>query len=322
MRDLITVIVAYDRAELLDIASVTSTFEIANLLGARRRYQLVLATPGGRAIQLHSGLTLGGHQPLERVREPIDTLIVSGGIGHDDAAADPRLVGHVRRLARRARRVASVCTGTSVLAAAGLLDGRRVTTHWEYAAQLSARYPGLVVDPDPIYIRDGNLATAAGVTSALDLTLSFVEEDNGADVARRVSRQLVTYLQRPGNQAQMSIFTAGPAPSDDLVRRVVDHIISHLDGDLRAATLAARAGVGERHLTRLFLDHVGLPPGRYVRRARVEAAAHLLTTTSLPLSSVARRCGFRSAETLRQAFVGAYDTTPSRYRSLQSRTAG
>ncbi|WP_233512239.1 GlxA family transcriptional regulator [Micromonospora deserti] len=319
MRDRIVAIVGYDRAELLDIACITTTLGMANHMGARRPYRAVVATPGGRPIELHSGLTLGGQQSLERLSGPLDTLIVAGGLGHEDAAADLRLVGHVRRLAVLTRRVASVCTGANVLAAAGLLDGRRVTTHWAFADGIAARYPKVTVDPEPIYIRDGNVATSGGVTSALDLALAFVEEDHGADVARRVSRHLVTYLQRPGSQAQMSIFTAAPPPDNDIVRRMVDYVASHLDEDLSTASLAAHAGIGQRHLNRLFTHHTGQSAGQYVRRARAEAAANLLTSTSLPVAGVARRCGFGSAEALRLAFAQLYGTSPSQYRTTQGR---
>jgi transcriptional regulator GlxA family with amidase domain len=153
--------------------------------------------------------------------------------------------------------VASVCPGATILAATGLLDGRRATTHWGYARRLAARHPTVEVDPDPIYIRDGRIYTAAGMTSALDLTLGLIEEDHGVDVARMVARTLVRYLQRPGNQAQMSMFVAAAPPEHRLVRRVVDHVTGHLDADLSAGRLAALAGVSGRHLTRLFLDDVG-----------------------------------------------------------------
>jgi transcriptional regulator GlxA family with amidase domain len=248
----------------------------------------------------------------------LDTLVVSGGFGHLAAADDRALVGHVRRLARESRRVASVCTGASVLAAAGLLDGRRATTHWRFADGLAARHPDVHVDPVPIYVRDGNVSTAAGVTSALDLTLAFVEEDHGPGVARQVARDLVTYLQRPGNQAQMSIFTAAPPPGSDVVRRVVDHVRSHVGEPLDAATLAAVAGVSTRHLTRVFLAEVGRTPARYVRGVRIEAAAHLLVSTRLPVQAVATRCGLGSAEAMRQAFVAQFGVPPSEYRARQA----
>ncbi|ROO86556.1 transcriptional regulator GlxA family with amidase domain [Actinocorallia herbida] len=312
------VVVGYHAAELLDIACVTSAFAAANVRARRPHYDTVLATPGGAPITCGSGLTLRGQCALERVTGPLDTLIVSGGLGHEEAAADARLVGDVRRLARESRRVASVCTGATVLAATGLLDGRRATTHWSFAERLASRHPAVTVDPDPIFIRDGAVSTAAGVMSALDLTLAFIAEDHGPAFARDIARHLVTYLQRPGNQAQMSIHTA-PAPvGDGVVDGVVEHIVAHLHEDLTAASLAALAGVSERHLTRLFRRHTGLTPGRYVRRARTEAAAHLLSGTALPLPSIAVRCGFKTPETLRQAFTDRYGLSPSRYRHTQS----
>ena len=314
-------VIGYDAAELLDIACVTTTLENANLQGAAPAYRVRLLTPGGNPITCGTGLTLQAQEALERVVGPLDTLVVSGGIGHEAAAADRSILGHVRRLARESRRVASVCTGAAVLAGAGLLDGRRATTHWRAAKTLAARHPKVFVDPAPIFIRDGNTYTAAGVTSALDLTLAFVEEDHGAELARRVARSLVTYLQRPGNQAQMSMFTASPSPENSLVRQVTEYITGHLDADLTTTALARGAGVSERHLTRLFLEHLGQAPGRFVRQARTEAAANLLTSTSLPMTGVAVRCGFGTTETLRQAFVDRYGIPPSRYRSTATSTA-
>ncbi|WP_211764515.1 GlxA family transcriptional regulator [Kutzneria sp. CA-103260] len=310
------VIVGYPDVELLDVACVSDTFDAANRHGANPPYSIEFATLGARPAASGSGLVLAGQHALERITGPLDTLVVSGGPGHEQAAADPVLVAHVRRLARETRRVSSVCTGTSVLAAAGLLDGRRCTTHWFVAASLAQRYPHIEVDAKPLYIKDGNVYTAAGVTSALDLSLAFVEEDSGAEMARAVARGLVTYLQRPGNQAQVSMYLRAPAPENSVVRKLVTHIAANLGEDLGTVALADRAGVSERHLTRLFLDHIGRPPAKYVRETRTEAAAQLLTSTPLPLSAIARRCGFGSAETMRQAFVGQYGIPPSRYRNL------
>jgi transcriptional regulator GlxA family with amidase domain len=314
----LVVVVGYPDAELLDIAGVTSSLVLANDFGgAQPPYKVIVATPGGRPITCPPGLTLQSQHALERLTGRLDTVVVSGGRGCEAVADDPALVAHVRRIARRSRRVASVCTGASILAATGLLDGRRATTHWGYAGRLAARYPRVTVDARPIYIRDGNVVTAAGVTSALDLALALIEEDHGPDTARRVARELVTYLQRPGNQAQVSMFVATPPPEHGLVRRVADHVASHLDADLTTTTLAAMAGVSTRHLTRLFVEDVGQTPGRYVRQARTEAAAQLLASSRLPVARVARRCGFGSPETLRQAFIARYGTTPSRYRATQ-----
>jgi transcriptional regulator GlxA family with amidase domain len=252
--------------------------------------------------------------------ETADTLVIppfTCGPGEDRNWLPEPLADAFTRL-RRGTRIVSICTASYVLAAAGLLDGRRATTHWQWARRLATRHPEVHVDADPIFIRDGDYATSAGVTAALDLTLAFIEEDNGVELSRKVARGLVTYLQRPGNQAQMSMFVSAPPASNSLIRRTVEHITGHLDADLTTPALAAEAGVSERHLTRLFLKHLGQTPGRYVRQARTEAAAHLLASTSLPMAAVAARCGFGTAETLRQAFVDRYGIAPSRFRLAQA----
>jgi len=307
-------IVAYQDAELLDIACPADVFDAAARWGANPAYTVELTSLGGRPVRTVSGLVLAA-QRLERTAGPLDTVVVAGGLGSAAAAADHRLLEQVRRVSAAARRTASVCTGAEVLAAAGLLDGRRATTHWMWAAALAERHPKVCVDPSPLYVRDGDFYTSAGVTSALDLSLALVADDHGPELARHVARSLVTYLQRPGNQAQVSLFMAAPAPADDVVRRVCDHIAAHLSDDLSADALAAVAGVGPRHLARLFDLHLHTTPARHVRAVRAEAAGHLLATTRLPLSAVARRCGFRSPETLRQAFQDLYATSPSAYRA-------
>jgi transcriptional regulator GlxA family with amidase domain len=315
------VVVAYDGAELVDISCVTTALDAANRVGAHPPYRVQLVSLGGRSVRCDSGLELRAQARLEDPVHNLDTLVVSGGLGHDAAADDPRLVHYVRRLAANARRIASVCTGATVLAEAGLLDACPVTTHWAYARGLAERFPGIRVDATPIYIREGKIATSAGVTAALDLTLAFIEEDHGPELARRVALGMVTYLKRPGNQAQMSIFTTTRRPQDRLLRGVLDHVIAHPDGDLRIAVLAANAGVSVRHLTRLFRERLGEPPGQLVRRVRLELAARMLASTVLPLPEIARACGFSSAETLRQAFTASYHITPSLFRATQSAAA-
>jgi transcriptional regulator GlxA family with amidase domain len=316
----LVVMVACDDAELIEMGAISSAFGLANDSDPTAvPYRVVLASPGGRPIRSRSGLVVQSQRELERIREAPDTLVVvGGGPGIEKAADDPLVVAHVRRIARHTGRVASVCTGAAILAAAGLLDGRRSTTHWYYADRLAQRHPEVLVDPAPIYIRDGDVTTAAGITSAIDLTLAFIEEDRGADVARQVARMLVSYLQRPGDQAQMSMFISPEPSADALVRRVTDHVAAHLADDLSTTTLAAVAGVSTRHLTRLFRAEVGMTPGRYVRRVRVEAAATMLTSTTQPGATIARRCGFGSSEALRQAFVAMYGTSPARYRDTLS----
>lgn len=310
--------IGYGEAELVDIACVTTAFALANRLGADPPYDVSLATEGGSDIRCETGLVLRAGVPLEEVRE-VDTLVVSGGDGHRRAASRREFVRQIQRLAGRARRVASVCTGATLLAEAGLLDGRRATTHWLYAAELAADYPAVLVDAAPVFIRDGHIATSGGVTASLDLALAFIEEDHGAELARYVAMGMVTYLQRPGNQAQMSIFTTAPNPDNLVVRRALNRILTHPDADLTTASLAAHARVSTRQLTRLFREHLGEPPGATVRRIRLEIGARLAATTELPLSKVAHQCGFGSAESFRQAFVAKYGVSPRAFRATQRR---
>lgn len=310
------VIVAYDDAQILDVACPSGALEIANTQGARPPYAVELATLGGRPARTSVGIMLGAARPLAAVVGRIDTLFVVGGAGTGYAAENERLLAQVRRLAALSRRIASVCTGTFVLAAAGLIDERRVTTHWRYGEYLTARYPSVAVDLAPLYVRDGNVYTSAGVTSALDLTLALIEDDNGPTLAREVARELVTYLHRPGDQAQISMFLSAPPPGDRLVRDLLGYIAAHLAEDLSPPVLAARAGVSTRHLNRLFATHLGTTPARAVRAARTEAAAHLVRGSELSLATIARRCGFRSAETLRQAFLDHYGATGDRIRRM------
>jgi transcriptional regulator GlxA family with amidase domain len=313
------VVVGYDNAELVDLACVTTAFGLANRLGADPVYQVVVASVTGGPIQCETGLVLQAQARLDRIQR-VDTVIVSGGWGHQAAARDSELVRQVRRLATHASRLASVCTGATVLAEARLLDGKRATTHWLFAADLDRDYPNVHVDPSPIFIRDGAVATSGGVTASLDLTLAFIEQDHGAELARWVAMGMVTYLQRPGNQAQMSMFTAARRPDHATVRMVIDYVVAHPDADLSVEALAARAGVSARQLTRLFREHAGESPGNAVRRIRLEIAARLAATTDLQLSQIARRCGFSSAETMRQAFAAKFGVSPRMFRYTQTRS--
>lgn len=308
------VIVGYDDAQILDIACPSGALDVANRLGATPPYAIELTTHAGRPVRSSAGIRLGGGRALAAVTGEPDTLLVVGGPGHEEAAADPQLVAQVRRLAARSRRVASVCTGATVLAAAGLLDQRRVTTHWGFGDRLARRYPTVRVDLAPLYIRDGRVYTSAGVTSGLDLTLALIEEDHGPTLARTTARELVAYLHRPADQAQISMYLAGPPPEDRLVRDLLGHINAYPGDDLTTGALAARAGVSPRHLTRLFRTYLGTTPARAVRTARTEAAAQLVTTSDLALATIARRCGFGTTETLRQAFLTHFGLPPSRMR--------
>lgn len=261
------VVIGYPDTELLDISCPTGVFETATRWGAEPGYRVELVSLGGLPVRTSCGLTLAA-DALERVGGRLDSVVVAGGPGHRNAAEDARLLVHLRRLAGLSRRVVSVCTGATLLAAAGLLDRRRATTHWAWAAELAARYPAVTVAPAALFVSDGNVHTSAGVTSAIDLTLALVEQDHGPALAREVARLLVAYLQRPGNQAQVSMHVAAPPPDHRLVRQVCEHITAHPDADLDAAALARFAGVSPRHLTRLFAANLAPHPhGTYARCA-------------------------------------------------------
>ncbi|GAB2781093.1 GlxA family transcriptional regulator [Amycolatopsis magusensis] len=308
-------VVAYENAQILDVASPSASLESANNHGAGPPYTIELATVSGTHVRSSSGIGLTGARRLASITGRIDTMLIVGGHGTEAAMADAALLTQVRRLAPQCRRIASVCTGAFVLAAAGLLDGRRATTHWGYGELMASAFPDVTVDLAPLYLRDGNVYTSAGVTSALDLTLALIEDDHGPTLARAVARELVAYLHRPADQAQISTFLA-PPPGDRVVRDLLGYINAHLDEDLSPSALAARAGISSRHLTRLFTSQLGVTPARAVREARTEAAAHLVRGSELSLAAVARRCGFQSAETLRQAFLSHYGLTGDRIRRI------
>jgi transcriptional regulator GlxA family with amidase domain len=308
------VVVAFDGVQSLDVTGPVEVFTRGGQLGGAP-YDVQLVGSQAGTIRTSSGLTLGIERSLGAVRGAVDTLVVAGGDGTADALRDERLMDGVRRVGRRARRVTSVCTGAFLLAEAGFLDGRRATTHWDNCELLARRYPTIDVDPEPIFVRDGNVATSAGVTAGMDLALALVEEDLGRDVALATARRLVMYVQRPGGQAQFSAplraqTSAGREPLRDLQRWV----LAHPDGDCSIDALAQRAAMSPRNFARAFTREVGTTPARWVEEVRVEAARLLLETTDRPVDAVAASCGFGSAETLRRAFLRRLHVAPSDYR--------
>jgi transcriptional regulator GlxA family with amidase domain len=220
----------------------------------------------------------------------------------------------VRRLEAGARRAVSVCTGAFVLAAAGVLDGRCATTHWGMCGELASSFPAVQVEPDRIFVREGRVVTSAGVTAGIDVALALVEEDHGVEVARRVARWLVVFVQRPGGQSQFSERLAHPVPENSPLRPVLDAVVAEPAGDHRLPELARRAAMSERHLGRVFRELTGMTPGRYVERVRVEAARDLLEH-GLPVQAAAQRVGLGSAETIRRAFLRVLGIGPSDYRA-------
>jgi transcriptional regulator GlxA family with amidase domain len=302
------VFVVYPRITALDLVGPHE------VLGAAGGYDIVIAAGEAGVVHSTRGPAIVVDRSLSSVRGAIDTLIVVGGQGAFGAAEDRQLVQAVRRLARHSRRVASVCTGGFVLAAAGVLDGKRATTHWTACEYLAHRYPQITVDPDPIFVRDGNVWTSAGVTAGMDLALALVADDLGQDVALHVARQLVMYVQRPGGQAQFSAQLGAQAAERDPLRELQAWIAEHPDADHTVERLAARVSMSPRHFARVFRAEVGCTPAAYVERVRLEAARRLLETTSLPVDEVARTCGFGTVETLRRAFARRVGASPTEYR--------
>jgi transcriptional regulator GlxA family with amidase domain len=311
------IIVAYDGVQALDVTGPHEVFaaagQAAASLGRAGRYRVTVASGPGGMVRTESGLELGSVR-LAECAEAIDTLVVPGGGGALAASADAGLVAFVRAAAPASRRVATVCSGAFIGAAAGLLDGRRVTTHWAVAQELSDRYPAVEVDPDPIYLRDGKYWSSAGVTAGIDLALALVQEDLGDRVAQLLARLLVMFLHRPGGQTQFAAPVWVPRAERSAVRAVQAMVESVPEGDHRVPALAAAASMSVRHFTRVFTAEVGQSPGRFVERVRAEAARRELESGEDTLEVVAARCGLGSAETLRRVFRRHLGVAPDAYR--------
>ena len=310
-------VLAFPSVQLLDVAGPLQVFASANDLvaeaGGAAPYAPQIVAQTGSSVTASAGLGFAT-VPLPPPGAPLDTLLIAGGQGVHAAAADPVLVEWVRARAARARRVASVCTGAFLLAAAGLLDGRRAVTHWSVCAEFARRFPAVHVEPDPIFIRDGPVWSSAGVTAGIDLALALVEEDLGRGVALAVARYLVVFLKRPGGQAQFSA-ALSLQTADDRFAALHGWINDHLAGDLSLGALARQAGMSERSFIRRYTQATGLTPARAVERLRVEAVRQLLSDTRLPTKRIAARCGFGSEETMRRSFVRLLDATPQDYRA-------
>ena len=302
----------------MELTGACDIFAMANGLAADAgrppAYRVTVASMGGGPLALWGGLEIAGTADLAGLRRPIDTLVVVGGPSAHEAAEDDAFVGVVRRLAGRSRRVGGLCTGTFILAAAGLVDGRSVTTHWRFGDLLADRHPELSVDTDPVFTGADGVWTSAGVTASFDLLLSFVEEDLGADVARDVARLLVVFLRRTGSQAQFSTQLQTQVADIRPVRELQQYIADHPDADLSLAALAARLHMSPRHFGRVFCQQVGMSPGRYVERIRLETARRRLEESDQSVEAVALAAGFGSTETMRRVFVSNLAVSPTDYR--------
>ena len=315
------VVLAFDGVQSLDVTGPIEVFDVATRHGITPRYRVEVVAPTAQPVTTTSGISINPARALGAGRDPVDTFIVAGGEGVHERLADADLVADVRRVARRSRRVASVCSGAFLLAEAGLLQGRRVTTHWARCRQLAREYPDLTVDADPIFVRDGDVYTSAGVTAGIDLCLALVEADHGRHLALSVARQLVVFLKRPGGQAQFSSHLSTQVAERDALAEVQAWIADHLDEDLSVASLATRAAMSPRHFAREFRAETGVTPARFVERARVERARTRLEESSVGIEEIAHGCGFGTPETMRRAFLRSLWVGPSEYRQRFRATA-
>lgn len=307
------VIAGFPGVQALDVVGPHDVFTGASLLTAGG-YDVLVASADGQAVTTATGLAFVA-APLPDPDEPIDTVVLPGGGGVDEARANAELMGWIKAVAGHARRMVTVCTGAFLAAQAGLLDGHRVTTHWAYAGRLAREFPAIDVDADPIFVRSSeNVWTAAGVTAGIDLALSLIEDDHGTEIAQTVARWLVLYLRRPGGQTQFAAPVWMPRAKRTSIRAVQEAIEAAPGGPHSIDDLARRAAMSPRHFTRVFTAEIGEAPGHYVERIRTEAARRQLEETDDTVVAIAARCGFGTAETMRRNFIRRVGISPDQYR--------
>jgi transcriptional regulator GlxA family with amidase domain len=308
----------YDEAQILDITGPLQILSTALTPEGKPAYAIELVAPKAGPIAASAGLTLQARRGIGQIPytelSDIDTFLVSGGYGSRALRHDEAALAFIREAATRARRTASICTGALLLAAAGLLDGKRATTHWAFAPQFRRDFPKVEVDEDAIYVREGNLWTSAGVTAGMDLALALVEEDLGRDTALAIARHHVMYLMRPGGQSQFSAQLAAQAIEDERIAQICAYIVQNPRAELTVPKLAAQAHMSERNFARRFAEAAAMTPALFVERARLDEARRRLTDGALPLETVAYDAGFGVAERMRRAFIRHLGVTPHRYR--------
>ena len=314
------VMLAFPDAEILDIAgpldiicaaacSEDGTFDVS-----RHAKPLIVSEHGGPIETQPSSISIHT-QPLKSLgSRKIDTLIVPGGIGTERALERPQLINWIRRTAKRARRVVSICTGAFLLAEAGLLQGRRATTHWRWVNEFAERYPDVTVESDSIFVADGNLYTSAGITAGMDLALHLVEQDWGADKALDIARMWLLYAKRPGGQSQFSALLPAKASEREAIADLQAWIINHVDADLSVPALAKRVAMSPRNFARVFQAETGVTPAKFVETVRIEAARRRLEVTAQSIGFIADACGMGDSERLRRSFIRRLGVNPSDYR--------
>jgi transcriptional regulator GlxA family with amidase domain len=308
------VILAPQGVQSLDIVGPAEVFwEAARRLGDPDAYRVQVMGVSDEPIRGTGALRFLPDRTIHDPDEPIDTLLVAGDPSFQ--ALDPAVTEWLARRAPETRRYGSICTGVFLLAASGLLDGKRVTTHWECADKLRQDYPGLTIDSDQIFIREGQLSTAAGVTSGIDLALALVEEDHGRDIALIVARYMVVFLKRPGGQSQFSAHLTAQIADKGPIQSIAEHILTQLRSDLSVDTLAGRANMSTRNFSRVFLRDLGVTPADFVEAARLDAARRMLQDSSVPMQRIADRCGFADVHSMRRVFQRKLGVGPTDYRA-------
>jgi transcriptional regulator GlxA family with amidase domain len=297
----------------LDVTGPLQVFGLSNFLTKRQLYEIMTVAPTAEPVPTGLGFAMVPACAMAALPQPIDTLLVPGGSG-PDTVTDPAILDWLARTAPKARRFGSICTGAFVLGAAGLIENKRVTTHWALSDELARRHPTARVDVDAIFIRDGKLCTSAGISAGIDLALALLEEDHGRELALRVARFLVLFLKRSGGQAQFSTELKAQFSSIPAIQQVQEWCFENLDGDLHVGALARRAAMSERSFIRAFREDTGETPADFVMSARLQAVCRLLEDTELPAKTVAQRCGLRSPAAMRRAFMRRLGVSPAQYR--------
>ena len=307
------VFVAFPQVVLLDLIGPWDVFSLANKLANRDSpsYGLELVSGANSAkISSDGGISLESHRPAKNCRGAIDTLIVPAAW----ISEAPQFSSVLKRLAQRSRRVVSICGGAFLLAEAGLLDGKKATTHWRGTDELAKRFPNVDVQADAIFVKDGHTYTSAGVTAGIDLALALVEEDLGREVALECARNLVVFMRRPGGQSQFSTTLESQHAERDVINELVAWAADNLSGDLSVAVLAERAHMSLRNFSRVFRNEVGQTPAAFVEKLRVDATRQRLEETDESIDEISKQCGFRSADSMRRSFRRVVKVAPSDYR--------
>lgn len=304
----------------LELAGLTDVFAEANARAGKIFYEVSIVAQDESPVRCGSGLRVLPDSSYLASPDCPDTLLVAGSVGTPSSPGSD-VIDWLTRMAPQARRYGSVCTGAFLLGDAGLLGGRRVTTHWQFASLLAERFPEAKVDGDRVFVRDGPMISSAGSSAAIDLGLSLVEEDLGREVALYVARRLVVFLKRPGDQSQFSVHLAAQVLDRSRLNSVQQYILNHPNADLSVDALARIAAMSARNFTRVFAQEVGIPPSEYVDLTRIDVARYLIEGSRLKIDTIAAKTGFGSSRAMRRAFLAHIGATPSEYRD-RFRTAG